>query len=245
MADHAGDDVIAYWVSVPERYKAALYSLRKWPQLKMATDKGLIWLKGLLQSDMESPDLLRIPMLERYCLKNTRLYPLGKQLPKMVAPTLLWSDLQRGLRVELPAENFNYFGVDQTHRLELVASTTPKPVTASIINLKLLETYLYDAPQVRVAGLRWLLLGTTEALVVGTPLLPVPGRDYYQMGCFLIPAGFAFRYANLVSTYERGLSDARSYLYLVNEDGGFSKVRRADFNYLSKGSFAGTFGSPG
>ena len=240
MAEYAGNNVSEYWASVPRRYEAALYRLRKWPRLKMATDRGLIWLTGFLEADMEAVTLLQIPMLERYTLRETHLYPIGKQLPKMVAPTLLWTNLQRGLRLELPPENFNYFGLQQTHRLELVPSADQQPITAVIIDLTLLQVYLHDAPGVRVAGLRWLVLSDAEALVVGTPLLPLPGRDYYQVGCFLVPAGYAFRYSTLVSTYEQALPEARSHLYLIDEDGKLSKVRRADFNYLSKGSLAGT-----
>ena len=275
MANDA-DNHVDYWVSVPQRYAAAVYALRHWVHPKVATEplpgpspggslplwgsggqsrrgtdateptanatNGLLWLRGLTADDVESPDILSLPGAQRYYLRDAQLYPVGKQLPARVAPTLLWTDLVRGLKVELPAENFNYFGVRGEHAIELVASSTPVAVTATVIDLKTLGAYLHDAPRVRLAPLRWTVLTEADAaLIVGTPLLPLPGRDYYQRGRFLLPAGYDFRYPALVNVYAAALEDGHAYWFLLDVDGGITKVSKADFNELNKGSFRSTF----
>ncbi|MEO0734994.1 MAG: hypothetical protein AAFZ52_19305 [Bacteroidota bacterium] len=239
MADHARDH-LAYWAAVPDRYADALYPLRQWPHLKMATEGGLIWLRDFTREDIESASVRRIPLLQRYYLQDARLYPVGNSLPVMVAPNLLWTDLRRGLKVRLPKENFNYFGVEHTHQLSLVHCAIPREVTATIVELVALGEYLYDAPSVRVAPLQWTILGIEHALILGTPLLPIRGQDYYQQAGFLIPAGWQLRYQTMASVYRDALADSSAYWYLLDENSQLSKVSKADFNHLSKGSFVNT-----
>lgn len=239
MADHAGDNV-EYWAAIPARYTQALYHLRSWPDLKMATADGLIWLRGFSQADVDSVSVLSIPMLKRYYLVEARLYPIGKSLPIMVAPSLLWTDLRRGLKVRLPEENFNYFGVARTHGIALVPSEIQRAVTATIVDLATLGKYLHDAPRVRVASLRWTVLEGKRALIMGTPLLPIQGQDYYRQACFLIPAGWKLQYECMADVYQEALGDSHEYWYILNEYSDLSKLRKANFNYLSKGSFVNT-----
>ena len=239
MADHAGDHV-AYWVTAPTSHARALYPLRKWPHLKMATADGLFWLRGFTREDLESASVLSIPNLKRYYSVEARLYPIGKSLPTMVEPSLLWTDLRRGLKITLPKENFNFFGVAQTHRISLVPSEDQRATTATIVDLPTLGAYLHTAPRVRVASLTWTVLEGGRALIRGTPLLPVKGQDYYRQACFLVPAGWKLRYECMAGTYREALGDSHDYWYLLNENGDLCKLRKADFNRLSKGSFVNT-----
>lgn len=239
MADDAGNHV-AYWVAAPAAYTDALYPLRSWPNLKMATADGLIWLRGFSREDLESVGVLRIPMVERYYLVDTHLYPLGKSLPARVAPTLLWTDLRRGLKITLPRENFNYFGVAGDHHISLIPSEAQRPSTATIVDLATLGSYLYAAPRVRTALLRWTVLEGGRALIMGTPLLPIQGQDYYRQAGFLIPAGWKLKHEGMADTYQEALGDSHEYWYVLNENSELTKLRKDDFNHLSKGSFVRT-----
>ncbi len=236
MASDAANSV-EYWASIPARYAPALYTLRKWPQLKMATEEELIWLRGFSEADVASTEVLSIPLLERYYLKEMHLYPIGKFLPVRVEPGLLWTDLRRGLKISLPKENFNYFGVAGEHRISLVRSEVQRATTATIIDLTSLGKYLHTAPWVRVAPLQWTIIEGKQALIIGTPLLPIRGDDYYQKGCFLLPTGWKLRYERMVDVYQKALADSRDYWYILGERGILSKLRKADLNHLSKGSF--------
>ena len=239
MEDDAGDN-LEYWAAVPARFAHALYPLRKWLNLRMATTDGLIWLRGFSRAEMESVSVRSIPLLERYYLLEARLYPVGKYLPALVEPSLLWTDLRRGLKVRLPAENFNYFGVDQKHGISLVPSETQRVVSVSIVDLRALGKYLHDAPQVRVAPLRWTVLGGERALIMGTPLLPVRSQDYYRQAGFLIPAGWQLRYERMADVYREALKDSHDYWYVLKENNDINKLRKADLKPLSKGSFVNT-----
>ena len=104
MAKDVGND-LEYWLSVGKVYKHALYKLRKWPHLKIANEEDTIWLRGFALSEIESASVLEIPAISRYYLRDTQLVPYGKTLPALIEPNLLWTPIQRGLRVSLPREN--------------------------------------------------------------------------------------------------------------------------------------------
>ena len=81
---------------------------------------------------------------------------------------------------------------------------------------------------------------TIGAIIMGTPLLPIIGQDFYQNDCFLLPAGWKWEYENMLAAYKNALGESLDYWYLLDEEGHVSKLRKSDFNQLSKGSFVKT-----
>ena len=239
MANIAGDD-IAYWLSLSIVYKKTTYKLRKWAHLKMAIEGNLIWIRNLTRADIESAEVLKIPSIKRYYLQGTQLIPFGKKLPALIEPNLLWSPIQRALKVSLPKENFNYFGINQTYQLSLVPSEEVMPVNATIVDLQILDKYIQSALNFRLKNLKWTVLPNEKALILGTPILPIQGQDLYQTACFLLPAGWKLKYNNMVSVYKKALGDSKEYWYVIDEQSTIQKLRKADFNKLSKGSFIKT-----
>lgn len=239
MANITGND-IEYWLSVNILYNKSVYDLRNWAHLKLAVDGNLIWIRGFKEGDLVSTKVLQIPSIKRYYLRGAHLIPFGKQLPALIEPNLIWSPIQRALKISLPKENFNYFGINQTYKIALVPSTEVRPITATIVSLKTLETYLYTALPFRLQNLEWTILNKEEALIIGTPILPIQGQDLYKDACFLLPAGKKLQYSNMVNVYETALGDSAEYWYLAEEHGSFQKLRKADFTPLSKGSFTKT-----
>ncbi len=239
MANDAGNN-IEYWLSVPLIHKEATYELRKWSYLKIAIDQNLIWIRGFNQADIESGAVLKIPSINRYYLSGTNLIPYGKNLPALLEPNLLWSPIQRGLKVKLPKENFNYFGIKQSYKIALTPTDEVKPINAIIVDMKTLENYIYSASNIRLNKLKWTVTENKEALILGTPLLPVPSKDLYQNACFLLPAGWKLKHENMIEVYSQGLGEAMDYYYLISKEDKIVKVRKSDFKQLSKGSLIKT-----
>jgi len=239
MENHAGNNV-EYWLSVDKNHKDAIYNIRKWTHLKMAIEDHLIWVRGFTDKEINSTTVLKIPFISRYYLKDTHLVPYGKVLPTMIEPSLLWSPITRGLKVTLPRENFNYFGLDQTFQISLVTTNIVKPISATVVEMKGLANYLQTAFKVRTQNLTWTILNDNNALIIGTPILPINGQDFYQSGCFLLPAGWKLEYDNLITTYTNALEDSVEFWYLVDEKSKIFKLKKSDFNQLNKGSFIKT-----
>ena len=238
-----GKDVkenIEFWLSIIPSFREAIYKLRKWSHLKVANEDNLIWVRGFTKSEIESTSILKIPSAMRYYLKNAQLVPYGKFLPSTIEPSLLWTPIQRGLRITLPKENFHYFGISQVHKISLIPSNDVRPTNAIIVQLQTLESYISTAYYIRLKNLKWTILDSNRALILGAPLLPIKSQDFYQNGCFLIPAGWKIRFDNMTKVYKRALGESAEYWYLLKEENELSKLRKSDFNQLSKGSFIKT-----
>jgi len=236
MADNFGVN-IEYWLSIPLQHDRAIYKLRKWAHLKMAKDEKLIWVRGLTQNEIESDSVLKIPLIKRYFLNSAQLIPYGKSLPAMVEPNLLWSPIQRGLKIALPKENFNFFSLEQTFKIALVPSDEDRVIDVTIVDLSTLGKYLETAPRVRLKNLKWTIIENKSALIIGTPLLPIKGQDLYQLSCFLIPAGWKLEYEMFSKIFKEALGESIEYWYLMDKNSKISKLSKAEFNSLSKGSF--------
>lgn len=242
MEDNSGIN-LEYWLSIPSQHQKAVYTLRIWSHLKLAVDENLIWIRGFTQKEIDSQSVLRIPMIERYFLKGSHLVAFGNSLPAMVEPSLLWSPIQRGLKIQLPKENFNFFGVKQTFKITIVPSQESKITDAALVDLTILEKYLETAPKVRLKNLEWTIIENNKALILGGPLLPIKGKDLYQMSCFLIPSGWKLEYEKFSKVFKQALGESEEYWYLINENSKISKLRKSDFNSLSKGSLVKTLRS--
>ncbi len=227
---------LEYWLSIDQSLRDSLFNLRTWNHLKVATENDLVWIRGCSLAEIESTKVLSLPSVERYYLKEAKLYLYGCRLPARVEPSLLWTPIQRGLKLNLPKQNFNYFGVNQAHTIEIIPSEKEYAIDATMVDLKALQSYVYSAPRIRLKPLHWTILNNKEALIVGTPLLPLQGADYYRIGCFLISGGWKLKFENMVNLYEAAMPDPANFWYLIKTDNKISKLNKGDFSPLNKGS---------
>jgi|GEM_PF-436112 len=242
MEANAGNG-IEYWLAIDPGLRDALFDLRKWPHLKVATEQNQIWIRGFTAPEIESTSVLRLPSVVRYYLKETKLYLVGSRLPASVEPSLLWTPILRALKLELPKQNFNYFGLDQAHTIRITPSEKEYSVNATMMPLAALQSYVQAAPKIRMSHLQWTILNNRDALILGTPLLPVKSDDYYRFGCFLIPGGWKIDYENMVDIYENAVPESSDFLYLIDKENRIHKVQNADFTPLTKASVNQSIGA--
>jgi len=202
----------------------------------MAYEDEFIWIRGFSKVEIERTEVLQLPAAHRFMLRETNLYRIGNQLPDRVEPSLLWTPIHRGLRLKLPNQNFNYFGIDQSHAISITPSNQAKPITATLIDLKSLQAYISTASNIRVQNLKWTIIDQQNAFVIGTPLLPVWGDEYYQQACFFISAGWKIRYQKMASTYQKSLPDQLDHWYILRPDQPIAKIQKSAFTPLNKGS---------
>lgn len=227
---------VEYWLSVDQVHKSSLYDLRNWAHLKIASDEHLIWVRGFTNTEIGSVKVLSIPSAKRYCLQGTKLYLLGHRLPYRVEPSLLWTEIQRGLSLNLPQQNFNYFGLNQAHSISIVPSDKIYTMNVTIVQLDLLCAFVRSAASIRMESLKWTIIDDQQALIIGTPLLPISGEDYYTNGCFIIPGGYKLKYGVMLATYEKSLLGHSDCWYIIDEKNEMRKINRSEFTILNKGS---------
>lgn len=229
-------DGIEYWISIPLSSKNSLYNLRDWNHLKIGYEQEIIWIRGFDRKQVESVEVLSLAKSIRYYLNGSKLFLYGKRLPTRLEPIVLWTPIQRALKLNLPEQNLNYFGLDQKHQLTLIPSSDEQEIIATITSLSSLNSYVSTAPFIRLKHFQWTVIADDSVLLIGKPMLPIIGKDFYQNGCFLIPAGWKLKNQNMANMYESVLMNVKQSWYIINTKSEINKLNRSDFVELTKGS---------
>ena len=196
---------VEYFLSVDQSLMRSLYILRSWPHLRMAVDHDRIWMRGFSEIEIESVRVLSLPSASRYYLIDSKLYLVASRLPSLEEPDFNWIPIQKGLTVDLPKQNFNYFGMNHRHSISLIPTTEEQTVNVLICSTEILYSYVSTAPKVRLQSMKWTLYGAHSAIVIGTPILPIQSEDYWTSACFILPAGYKIKYENMINLYESTL----------------------------------------
>jgi hypothetical protein len=227
---------ISWLLEIDESGVDFLGPIRHWQHLSMAAAGGMIWVRGLRSDDLGNSVLRGIPHARVLYLRGDHLYPENGLVPtKKMPPGLNWRPLSKGLPLGFPSFNHNYFGIGERLAVRLVASTVEASAVAVLLPVETLRSYAIAASAVRLRHLRWIVLGR-EALVIGTPMLPLPGRSFWQLGEHLLPAGYTFEFPILAETIGRRLCRQAGDRVFWSEDGSCLVLAHADVVPLSPGS---------
>jgi hypothetical protein len=233
--DTAGS--LTYYLSLAVEHKDYLGAIRHWENLKLAFGDDLVWVKDLTSVQADSTEVKSIPFKELYYASGPKLFRKGSLLPERNLPSLLWTPITRALPVTLPALNHNYFGVDGKVPVRLVRSEKETESFALKVGLETLAAYVHTAPAIRLGGLQWTIIGETEALITGTPLLPLQGSAFWRRESFLLPAGFDLELPLLYKELNHLLNPHNDSFVLWNEEGQYSILNGGSFTPLSVSSF--------
>lgn len=237
MERYLAQGVTEYWLRLPLKYKDKLSQIRVWNTLRMAIDEDDIWVRGIPPNQLHSPEIRSIPFKKIYYQQDNALFLLGGNLPEeRLKTSLLWSPISKALPVETPTYNFNYFGVQETVDFKLIPSSNEQEVTALLIELDVLEQYILKAPAIRLQAIQWSIINK-KALLVGSPLLPIPGKSYWQRQNFLLPSGYDFEYPELSDYYRKNLQQTHDEYIILQSDNTYFKIIEEQFKPLSRSSF--------
>jgi hypothetical protein len=173
--------------------RAALGTVRDQPGLRAADDgAGQLWLRGLPATGPLPLALRQLPALAGYeADAEGRLFPVSRPTPTGRLPLLAWQPLAAFLPLEMPTAALPGQRPAPVP-VRLLPSAQPRPGAALLTTLAALRSYAEAAPAVRLASLRFAVSALGQALVVGTPLPPLPGQEYWLSAGLLLPAGFDF-----------------------------------------------------
>ena len=213
MAEDPSNDV-TWLLEIEQQHLDYLGPVRHWGQLRMAASPDCYWISGLTADQLESPEIKSIPFKHLYFEKDQLLFHRGGLVPVKKLPELLvWTPLERGLPLDLPSFNHNYFGITEKLKLRLVPSGKEEEPAALLTSIAILRNYILTAPAVRLRRLLWVILDD-QALILGHPLLPLPGDSFWQKGDVLLPAGLDWEWPVLEPTLNRELNPDRDHWLL-------------------------------
>ncbi len=224
-------------MSLPLQHKEYLGSVRHWSNLKIGYEGETVWIKDLTPAQADSLQIKVIPYKELYYSAGPKLFPKDSLLPARTIPSLVWTPIERGLLVELPALNHNYFGLNEKVAMRLHRTEEEKDAYACFVRLEALESYIETAPANRLANITWVLVDEGYALLLGTPLLPVQGDVYWREGDFLLPAGYAFELPLLAEILRQLINPQNDHWIIWSKEGHYWKLPKDEVEPLSIGSF--------
>ena len=205
------ENAVNYYLRIEAAHKQHLAAIRNFKHLKAAFDDRFIWIKGFSHMEITLPVVKAIPYAERLYEQKNLLFRLQSRLPFCSLPSLLWTPLEKGLPIQLPQHNFNYFGIEQTALLALTPSGREREAVAIRVPVQALQAYITTAAAVRLQPLQWLLM-SEYALIIGTPLLPLAGATFWQLGNYLLATGYTLNYEQLHDEANNEVNNGDNYI---------------------------------
>lgn len=228
---------INYYLAIDRATADDLGKVRHWSNLKVAFEDQRLWVKDLDYAQINSVEIKSLRSKSLYYEKEGRLFPLSSLLPERITPALLWTPIDRAIKITLPSLNHNFFGLNESIALQVTTSDQEVEPHAMRVSLEILKHYVESAAAIRLNVIRWVKLNKTDALLIGKPFLPLPGDAYWQRKDMLIPAGYDFDLPILSDVVQKMINPARDRWVVWNTDASYFSIVKEDFQTLSRSSF--------
>jgi len=237
MAKDSSERIKEFWAELPRVDQDFLGSIRDWKNVQIALENDVIWLKGFTDEQAASPGIQQLPNFLLYELREGLLFRKDALVPsKKVRTALLWTPIDKALRLTFPPSNQNFFGIDEKVEVKLKPSEEEKPATALLSSMTEIKEIIIALPKFKLEKLDWIVIND-KALFLGNPLLSLPGKTFWTKDGHLLPTGFDFEFKNLSSLLQGKYNTDQDQWLLWNEDGSVLIINKNDFRKLSVSSF--------
>lgn len=237
MAENSSDDIKEFWAELSRTDDDYLGSIRDWKNVHVATDNEIIWLKGFTEEQTLSSEIHQLPNFLLYELRDGLLFKKEALVPsKKMRTGLLWTPIDKALRLTFPASNQNYFGIREKIQIRLKESNEEHSVIALISVITEVKQSIVTLPKFRLDKIEWTVI-EEKVLFLGTPLLSLPGKTYWTKDGHLLPSGFDFEFKNLSKLLQQKYNKMSDGWLLWDEEGNYLEIKKTDFRPLSVSSF--------
>ncbi|MCJ7934803.1 MAG: hypothetical protein MUW56_14530 [Chryseobacterium sp.] len=237
MAEDSSKHIKEFWAELPRTDEDFLGSVRDWKNVQLAVDEETIWLKGFTEEQAVSSEIHQLPDLLLYELRDGLLFRKEALVPsKKMRTALLWTPIDKALRLSFPVSNQNYSGIREKVPVRLKESTEEQPVIALLNRISDIRESIEVLPKFKLEKIKWVVIGD-QALLFGTPLLSLPGKTYWAKEGHLLPAGLDFEFKNISTLLQQKYNKESDGWLLWDENGNYLSVKNTDFRQLSVSSF--------
>ncbi|MBO9633487.1 MAG: hypothetical protein J7578_10260 [Chitinophagaceae bacterium] len=214
---------------INKQNEEALGAVRCIDGLKLAMDGPFLWLRGILFSETMDIRLRSLPVLQSYLVnENGLLFVPGHTTPTDKLPALDWQPLKDYLQVELPMSSLPG-KLDGKIPFQLVPSEDQRKSIALLTSLHQWKQYAASAPAVRLQVLRFAVSENDEVLIMGAPLPPIPGKEYWSIHDLLIPSGLEPAIGIAAKFFADKMNPDRSLYLLFLPDKGWQQLEKTSF----------------
>lgn len=206
-----------------------LATVRCWSGMYAAETKTEVWLRcPMLHADMDQV-LRALPAMYTY-RQDARglLFPLGGSTPVAKMPELDWLPMKQFIPVELPGAALPA-QLTQQYISKLLPSVEYYPGATLKVKLADWQAYAETAPEIRLSALHFALSASGNVLVMGEPLPPLPGVEYWLRDSLLLPAAYDLEWPLLARLFNQRENSKGDYFLLFEKDGNWQKIEKRCF----------------
>jgi hypothetical protein len=235
------DIVENYIATIPLIYKDELAGIRSEQQIMIASYDNLIYIKNINENILKSNPLKNIPHCSIYKINDGLLFYPNSLVPIKAMPKgILWSPIAKIIPLQLPTiDRSRPVNLDECE-INLVLDTNEQQAAALLVDAKIAKDYLEQNSVIRSQNMKW-VLWDNKMFIIGYPLLPLPGKAYWQVESFFIPMGFNFELPILKKQIERKVNPNKSNVVVWNEAGNYVLINQVDFKPLQLSSVRKTW----
>jgi len=237
MAEDSSNSIKNFWAELPKADEDFLGAIRDWKNVQIAIDEEVIWLKGFTDEQAASSEIQQLPNFILYELRDGLLFRKNALVPsKKMRTALLWTPIDKALKLTFPISNNNFFGIDEKVDVKLKPSEEEQPAMALLCSISEIKEAITTIPKFKLEKLDWIVIDD-KTLFLGTPLLSFPGKTFWLKDGHLLPTGFDFEFKNLSSLLQRKYNADQNQWLLWNENGSVLYLNKEDFRKMSVSSF--------
>ena len=237
MAKDSSNGLKEFWAEIPRIDEDFLGSIRDWKNVQIASEDDVIWLKGFTDEQAVSSVIQQLPNFILYELREGLLFRKDALVPtKKVRTALLWTPIDKALKLTFPISNNNFFGIDEKIEVKLKPSEEEQSAFALLSSISEIKELIIALPKFKLEKLDWIVVND-KALFIGNPLLSFPGKTFWMKDAHLLPSGFDFEFKNLSSLLQGKYNSDQDYWILWSEDGTYLNINKNDLRKLSVSSF--------
>lgn len=237
MAEDSSNSIKIFWAELPKADEDFLGAIRDWKNVQIAIDEEIIWLNGFTDEQAASSEIQQLPNFILYELRDGLLFRKDALVPsKKMRTALLWTPIDKALKLTFPISNNNFFGIDEKIDVKLKSSEEEQPAMALLCSISEIKEIIITTPKFKLEKLSWIVIND-KALFMGTPLLGFPGKTFWSKDGHLLPTGFDFEFKNLSSLLQRKYNECNEDWLLWSENGSVLSINKENFRKLSVSSF--------
>lgn len=220
--------MIRWAATLPRRFAHTAAALRNLG-MEALLDTEVVWLRGSEVTEELGLALRLVPDLQRFDVSaDGAITPHGLRIPVGRLPAGSWQPLSDLIKPKVQTAALPGISPPAVE-IRLVRSDEERAPAALLVPFEVWATYAEHAPQVRLSPLRFACSPDGKALIMGTPLPPLPGQPLVDRHGVLTPAGYDWSPALEPIVLRRAMGLGEGDVALLRKDATYDLIRSDAF----------------
>lgn len=207
----------------------ALAAVRCIDGLQAAVQDQYIWLSGISSLAEMDSRLKQLPVKSTFIVdEQDHLFLPGGLTPVDKLKSLQWLPLNEFIKVDMPVAALPGKTSGQV-AIRLIVSDQEKAGEAIITTLNIWKVYAETAPAVRLQAIQFAVSESGAVLIIGSPLPPLPGKEYWMDEGILLPCGYEFEIPLAATFVKNRMNKNNDTVIVFDTAGNWLQIDKAFF----------------